>query len=73
MDRQIFDARSFLFLVGGGEECRPRNNSSGLPEKKVYPDSAMGVRLRGQWDSSLNLTSFPSDQGRALKESGQLQ
>lgn len=33
---------SFLTLIGGGEECRPRNNPFGLPEKKMYPDFGGG-------------------------------
>lgn len=46
----IYFVSVFVF-TGGGEKCRSRNNSFGLPEKKVYPDFEVAVRGRGQWDS----------------------
>jgi hypothetical protein len=47
MVKYTHDRLFFHFLVGGGEKCRSRNNPSGLPEKKMYPDFGVGIMERG--------------------------
>lgn len=62
MGKYTCDTSFFVFVfIGGGEECRPRNNSFGLPAEELYPDFGAAGREVDNGAHPLGHTSFSSD------------